>query len=596
MSSRSLFTLILVAAGVLAPAAIADAATTSAYPTISKIEPMKVSIGETMSITGKGFLKGKAKNTVVFRRVGKPNVFVKADGLSATRLTVKLPSKLESSLGRKAGVTIATRFQVRVLAKRFGKTFTKLSQSPTVLPKAETPVTPLTPATATTLTPSAAAQTAAAATPTPDPPADCDADGTPDSTDADDDNDLLIDTTEVAIGTNRCAADTDDDGMTDGWEYQSAIDRNQRSCPKAPAGPATHDYPKPCAAAMPYPGKRPYTNPLQADNDVDYDGDLIQAGWEFHAWQLKGDDDATYRAITGPKGMWYSDGKQASVDTAPDSPDDNDCVGMAIDNDLPFGGIYNRPEFEIGEGTGNYPNLESSPGVVKPEYTVYTPSRGNDECLNDYERDEDGDFLSNGEELTGPLSSTSWWNGNFGETPYDELYWGRPVFGGVNWLDADTDGDGVVDSLDDEDADDFLNIEELVRGARVFRKTKEGKILYSGNRTGLWVNPFNPCLPYAASRTCPLKLLIGKEAWRPFKASDENPFDRWPLYRDPVYGPSAPYGAQPYPDPAWVDDLNPATLPNEAPTLYGPDEVWTPSTPVTQSKPPLHPLARPDEN
>ena len=43
---------------------------------------------------------------------------------------------------------------------------------------------------------------------------------------ADDDNDLLTDTLETAIGTNPCSADTDGDGVDDGYEYQSAIDLN----------------------------------------------------------------------------------------------------------------------------------------------------------------------------------------------------------------------------------------------------------------------------------------------------------------------------------------------------------------------------------
>src|SRR3712207_8762289 len=49
-------------------------------------------------------------------------------------------------------------------------------------------------------------------------------------------------------------------GMEDGWEYQSARDLNATSCP--PQSPAV-DYPTPCLAAKPYPGKKPYTNPLQ---------------------------------------------------------------------------------------------------------------------------------------------------------------------------------------------------------------------------------------------------------------------------------------------------------------------------------------------
>ena len=73
MPSRTLATLSILAAGVLAPATVADAAAkkASAYPTVKKIPPMTVSVGETMTITGKNFVKGKDKNTVVFRRDGQ---------------------------------------------------------------------------------------------------------------------------------------------------------------------------------------------------------------------------------------------------------------------------------------------------------------------------------------------------------------------------------------------------------------------------------------------------------------------------------------------------------------------------------------------
>ena len=43
-------------------------------------------------------------------------------------------------------------------------------------------------------------------------PPDCDGDGTPDATDGDDDNDLLTDALEAAIGTAPCKPDTDGDG------------------------------------------------------------------------------------------------------------------------------------------------------------------------------------------------------------------------------------------------------------------------------------------------------------------------------------------------------------------------------------------------
>ena len=43
-----------------------------------------------------------------------------------------------------------------------------------------------------------------------------------------------------------CLADTDGDSVEDGYEYQSALDLNH--------------YPR--TAPLPYPGKRPYPNPL----------------------------------------------------------------------------------------------------------------------------------------------------------------------------------------------------------------------------------------------------------------------------------------------------------------------------------------------
>ena len=78
----------------------------------------------------------------------------------------------------------------------------------------------------------------------------------------DDDKDLLTDGQEQAIGTDPCAADSDGDGVEDGYEYQSARDLNDDE----------HQQPN---AYLPYPGKRPYPNALFKDAGVDYDGDVL---------------------------------------------------------------------------------------------------------------------------------------------------------------------------------------------------------------------------------------------------------------------------------------------------------------------------------
>ena len=59
--------------------------------------------------------------------------------------------------------------------------------------------------------------------------------------------------------------------MKDGYEYQSARDLNDDE----------HQQPN----ARPYPGKRPYPNPLFTDSGVDYDGDVLTLGEEFSLWK-----------------------------------------------------------------------------------------------------------------------------------------------------------------------------------------------------------------------------------------------------------------------------------------------------------------------
>ena len=46
-------------------------------PKITGVKPLKVEIGQTLTVTGKYFVPGKNKNILVFKRDGKPAVFVK---------------------------------------------------------------------------------------------------------------------------------------------------------------------------------------------------------------------------------------------------------------------------------------------------------------------------------------------------------------------------------------------------------------------------------------------------------------------------------------------------------------------------------------
>jgi hypothetical protein len=469
----ALFALALTA--LLSPAGASAAKKRSSVPTVSSVAPMKLAIGDTLTIRGRNFRAGRYKNTVVFKRDGQRALFVKAREATTTRLRLVVPAKLSAYLSRnsRSGAARPTRFRLRVLARRFGRTFTATKLSPVIAP-----VTPgsASPSTGVTIKTGAGQKVTAAVSPAPD----CDGDGLPNSVDPDDDNDLLSDALEVSLHLNTCNWDTDGDGMSDGWEYQSAIDLNNPGCNLPP-------YPTPCAPARPYPGKVAYQNPLDgSDGAADYDGDWIPAYQEYRAWAQHPGHDLSMA------GMWYSAGLKASQNTAGSAT----CVGMAV------------------------------PAPRAPFTAGYSIDRNGNGCLTDNERDEDNDMLTNMEELTGQLSSISWWSGVYDtENPFT---WNPRA--GTDWLDADTDGDGIYDGMDDQDGDGFWNAEEIFRGSPSVDKSGAT----TGTTSGLWVNPFNPCLPWpdqSDGTTCPVTTPLGSNPWAPFPDKSGNlPQPRWPLW------------------------------------------------------------------
>ena len=110
------------------------------------------------------------------------------------------------------------------------------------------------------------------------------------------------------------------------------------------------------------------------------------------------------------------------------------------------------------------------------------------------------------------------------ETPW------QPAYAGTRIDDPDTDGDGVRDGADDQDHDDLPNLMELSRilasgglDDRDPNSDKPCKVdpdlelgvdldgdgemdIENVNHPGSYgrVNPFNSCLPFRDSRTCPL--------------------------------------------------------------------------------------------
>ena len=124
---------ITAALGALVVPASAGAATKT--PVITKVTPKNVSVGETLTIHGKNFRSGKAKNTVLFKRDGGKALFVKAGLSTKKKITVVIPKSLEKYMVVKSDAATASRFRLRVLTTKLSKRYTSLKASPTVGPE-----------------------------------------------------------------------------------------------------------------------------------------------------------------------------------------------------------------------------------------------------------------------------------------------------------------------------------------------------------------------------------------------------------------------------------------------------------------------------
>ena len=493
-------------------------------PVITSVSPMEATVGQKLKIKGRNFRKGKGKNSVGFKRSGAAVVFIKSDVSTKKTLYVKLSAKLEKVL---YGGTPAV-FKLRVLTKRFGRSYTSKKLSPTIAPRPPKPdeATPgetATPAPGDATTPPPAGE--APAFDPAGPLGDCDGDTKLNKDETGDiDNDLLSDALEETIGTDGCKADSDDDGVIDSYEYKSAIDLND------------DEYQSP-QTALPYPGKRPYPNPLNADSDRDYDGDSLTLIEELSLWFKLGGvaPGETYETFA-TKPLSYSDGLQYSVYTL-------DGSGHRVPS-LALAGYDKQASFLSWAGTHGYgavtPPFESQWTTVSTSATDIrdvnrdgTVSNGcNEEAtyldfdcngfLADDERDEDADGLSNYDETHGRMTPEYWGACYTAEAPYKIPYAGTDV------TDPDTDGDGILDGADDQDHDDLPNLLEISRmEASKAPGRPDGHNDTNGRQCtpadGLdpkipnhpddygKVQPFDPCDPAITSRTCDRHPVIGAE-------------------------------------------------------------------------------------
>jgi hypothetical protein len=501
MSRRTLLALLALAASLLAvtPAwAKSSKAHKSSGPTIKSIHPLTANIGEKLTIRGTGFVRGKKKDTVVFMGAGKRVVWVKADTATTKTLTVKLPDTLAAILTNNGGTLVATKLQVRVIAKKSARAFTKLSKSPKVGPKNSSATAPT------------------SCVPHPSVPS------------SDVDGDMLPDALEVGLKTDPCKYDTDGDGVSDGYEYQAALDLNRNAN----------------SSAIPWPSasKQPYPNPLDAsDANTDFDGDTLTLMEEYKgsfAWKL-GIDPAhilqtflPYAPNPNPYNnvmvVAYSDGDQTTNPTPTGNPI-GDPTGPATPTDPDGQATYDVNGDGVIDATDTW-GFQDVNMVGGDTTGVYDgaghdfPSWFNDfgaAYMGDDQKDIDGDGLSNYDETHGPLSNPQYWV-TLDFTKNDGLYY--IPYAGTNWLDRDTDGDGLPDGADDQDHDGYTNIEE----AWPWYIAGPFKAWASAHTSLVTVHPFNPCLPNFASPACNRYVDPGKR-YAPWKPSSRQPvWNTWP--------------------------------------------------------------------
>jgi hypothetical protein len=435
-------------------------------PKITRVSPMRVSIGHLLTIRGRHFKARKRSNTVIFRASSGRTAFAKPRRASRTKLVVRVPESVSRLLTLKNAKQRPTRLKLRVLAGRFSK-YTSRRLSPVVTGVGD---------------------------------GDGGGGGTAKACkdDTDHDNDLLPNDLELAIGTDPCLEDTDGDQMSDGWEYYAAKDLNVK--------------------AVPYPGKRPYPNALDPSDGgakgagssaYDFDGDGLTTLEEYRAWRYTGSSlDMSRQGVGLESVLGYSDGtKYSRASDVPGVPAwQSSNYGLANPSQ-PFPGtydmhgnpgVYTDDERDAdADGLSNFLESVRGPGRVswwagfwKQESVQIEPWKQKSYCE--------------------PVTSQR--PGEYDQRPFQDL----------DLADSDVDGDNLLDGEDDQDNDDYSNIAELYEAIYDLDGNGAGgdNPAWCGKPAGLspsvdrggedWaVNAFNPCAPDPASRTCPPYIPFG---------------------------------------------------------------------------------------
>jgi len=316
---------------------------------------------------------------------------------------------------------------------------------------------------------------------------DTDGDGIGDNEDSDDDNDGVLDTDEIADGTDPLDADSDDDGLNDGEEDSLGSDPNNPDTDGDGIPDNEDDF------------------PLDANEDTDTDGDGVGDNTDTDD---DGDGvsdadevaDGTDPLNPDSDGDGLDDGEERDRGTDPTDPDtDND--GLNDGDEIEEGTDPLNPDTD-GDGS---PDGEDDFPLDSSEDT----DTDGDGIGDNTDTDDDGDGISDSEEIadgTDPLNPDSDGDGsNDGEErdrgtdPLDPDTDGDGTADGEDDFpldpdeDTDTDGDGIGDVADtDDDNDGVSDIDEIYDGTNPRNSDTDGDGVSDGDERDRGTDPLNP--------------------------------------------------------------------------------------------------------